>query len=105
MGLIQGPSEKASLGQEGLRKPSGLLEAPRASLEARGLLQGPQREGAERGEVCLSLSHVQLLHTHGLQPARLLCPWDSPGKNIGVGCHFLLQGIFLTRGLNLSVLH
>ena len=29
---------------------------------------------------------------------RLLCPWDSPGKNIGVGCHFLLQGIFLTWG-------
>ena len=28
---------------------------------------------------------------HGLQPSRLLCPWDSPGKNIGVGCHFLLQ--------------
>ena len=28
--------------------------------------------------------------------ARLLCPWDSPGKNTGVGCHFLLQGIFLT---------
>ena len=25
------------------------------------------------------------------QPTRLLCPWDSPGKNIGVGCHFLLQ--------------
>ena len=28
-----------------------------------------------------------------LQPARLLCPWDFPGKNTGVGCHFLLQGI------------
>ena len=28
---------------------------------------------------------------HGLQPTRLLCPWDSPGKNTGVGCHFLLQ--------------
>ena len=28
---------------------------------------------------------------HGLQPTRLLCPWDSPGKNPGVGCHFLLQ--------------
>ena len=27
---------------------------------------------------------------HGLQPTRLLCPWDSPGKNTGVGCHFLL---------------
>ena len=28
---------------------------------------------------------------HGRQPTRLLCPWDSPGKNTGVGCHFLLQ--------------
>ena len=28
---------------------------------------------------------------HGLQPNRLLCPWDSPGKNTGVGCHFPLQ--------------
>ena len=30
---------------------------------------------------------------HGRQPTRLLCPWDSPGKNTGVGCHFLLQGM------------
>ena len=30
---------------------------------------------------------------HGLQPTRLLRPWDSPGKNTGVGCHFLLQGM------------
>ena len=30
----------------------------------------------------------------GLQPARLLCPGDSPGKNTGVGCHFLFQGSF-----------
>ena len=36
----------------------------------------------------------------GLQPIRLLCPWDSPGKNTRVGCHSLLQGIFLTQGLN-----
>ena len=28
---------------------------------------------------------------HKWQPTRLLCPWDSPGKNTGVGCHFLLQ--------------
>ena len=40
---------------------------------------------------------------HGLKPARLLCPWNSPGKNTGVCCHFLLQGIFLTQGLNLLV--
>ena len=31
------------------------------------------------------------LQSPGLQPARLLCPWDSPGKNSGVGCHALLQ--------------
>ena len=40
------------------------------------------------------------LWPHGLLPARPLCPWDSPGKNTGVGCHALLQGIFLTQGLN-----
>ena len=36
---------------------------------------------------------------------RLLCPWDFPGKDIGMGCHFLLQGIFLTQGSNLCLLH
>ena len=36
----------------------------------------------------------------GLYPSRLLCPWDSPGKNTGLGCHFLLQGICLTQGSN-----
>ena len=35
------------------------------------------------------------LRLHGLQPARLLCPWDSPGKNTGVGCHFLLQQVII----------
>ena len=35
---------------------------------------------------------------------RRLCPWDSSGKNIEVGCHALLQGIFLTQGLNLHLL-
>ena len=38
---------------------------------------------------CLVVSDSSRLH--GLQPARLLCPWDFPGKNAGVGCHFLLQ--------------
>ena len=45
---------------------------------------------------------------HGLWPTRLLCPWDSPGKNTGVGCHALLQGIFPTQGSNpclLGLLH
>ena len=38
-------------------------------------------------------------------PARQLCPRDFPGKNTGVGCHSLLQGIFPTQGLNLDFLH
>ena len=36
----------------------------------------------------------------GLWPIRLLCPWDSPGKNTGVGCRALLQGIFQTQESN-----
>ena len=35
----------------------------------------------------------------------LPCPWNPPGKNTGVGCHFLLQGIFPTQGLNPGLLH
>ena len=44
------------------------------------------------------------LRPHGFWPARFLCPWDSPGTNTGVGCHSLLQGIFLTQGSNPSLL-
>ena len=40
------------------------------------------------------------LRPHGLEPTRLLGPWDFPGKSTGVGCHFLLQGIFPTQGSN-----
>ena len=45
------------------------------------------------------------LPSHGLEPVRLLSPWNSPGRNTGVGSHFLLQRIFLTQGLNLDLLH
>ena len=41
-----------------------------------------------------------LLLPHGLQPNGVLCPWDFLGKKTGVGCHFLLQGIFPTQGSN-----
>ena len=39
------------------------------------------------------------------KPTRLLCPWDSPGKDTEVGCHSLLQGISSTQGLNAGFLH
>ena len=44
------------------------------------------------------------LQPYGLQPVRLLCPWDSPGKNSGVGCHALFQGIFPSQGSDLHLL-
>ena len=45
------------------------------------------------------------LRRHGLQATRLLCPQGFPGKNTGVSCHFLLQGIFPIQGLNSCLLH
>ena len=48
------------------------------------------------------------LQPYGLQPVLLLSMWDSLGKITGVGCHFLLQGIYPTQGLNprfLRLLH
>ena len=39
------------------------------------------------------------------QPTRFLCPWNSAGKSTGVSSHSLLQGIFLTQGLNPELLH
>jgi len=58
--------------------------------------------------VCVCESHSVFsdsLRSHQLQPTRLLCPWNSPGKNTRVGCHVFLQGIFPTQGLNLGLLH
>ena len=50
-------------------------------------------------QLCLTL------WSPGLYPTSLLCPWDFPGKNTGVGCYFLLQGIFPTQGSNPCLLH
>ena len=58
--------------------------------------------------VCACSVMSDSLQPHGLYTARLLCPWDFPGRNIGVGYHFLLQGIFPTQGSNsylLCLLH
>jgi len=46
---------------------------------------------------CTVTSHS--LGSRGLWPSRLLCPWGSPGKNTGVGCHFLLQGNLPDSGI------
>ena len=58
-------------------------------------------------ECAMLLSHfscVWLFVTLCMTACQIPHPWDSPGKNIGMGCHFLLQGIFLTQGSNLCLL-
>ena len=57
--------------------------------------------------VCVKVlvSLVQLFVNTWTVDPRLLCPWDFPDENNGVGCHFLLQGIFLTQGSNVGLLH
>ena len=57
---------------------------------------------------CESVSHSVMSNSfqpHGLLPTRLLCLWNSPGKNTGVSCHSLLHGIFPTQGLNSGLMH
>ena len=53
--------------------------------------------------ICLFMSDS--LRPHGLWPTRLLGSWDSPGKNTGMGCYALLQGIFPTQRSNPGLLH
>ena len=60
--------------------------------------------------ICIVLLNEFVYRNEWLQqycspPARLLCLWTFPGKNPGVGCHFLLQRIFPTQGTNLCLLH
>ena len=60
---------------------------------------------SEEGEDVSVSQLCPTLQTRGLQPSRLLCPWNSPDKNTGVGCHSLLQGIFPTQESNPGLLH
>ena len=75
-------------------------------LHCRQILYQLSYQGSIRVWVRVSCSGMpNSLQPHRLQPTRLLCPWDFPGKTAGVGCHFLLQGIFPTQGSNLGLPH
>ena len=65
-------------------------------------LQDPIQVVLVRSLPCTLSSSVvsNSLRPHELQPSRLLCPWNFPGKNTEMGCHFLLQGIFPTQESN-----
>ena len=67
--------------------------------------RGSSTEECQNRLVCVSRLVVsESLQPQGLWPARLLCPWHSPGKNTRVGNHSLLQEIFPTQGSNLGPL-
>ena len=80
-----------------------------SSLNSTCTLNRPFSSFLTSASLCTCV-HINLLHLcltlqcYGLWSTRLLCPWDSPGKNIGVGCHSLLQGIFPTQISNLRLL-
>ena len=60
---------------------------------------------AKSPQLCITLCSPMVGSPTLLPPHWLLCPWDSPGKNLAVGCHALLQGIFLTQGSNACFVH
>ena len=66
-----------------------------------------ERCGNSSSALCLYMRSVvsDSWQPQELQPARLLCPWDSRGKNTGVGCRAALKGVFLTQGSNPGLLH
>ena len=70
-----------------------------------------ERKQAIKRDVCACVyakslqSCLTLCDPMDCSPPRLLCPWDSLGKDTGEGCYALLQGIILTQGWNLGFLH
>ena len=85
-------------------KSSGTWERNRvtavSATENGSLPQESEKVKVSATQLCLTLCEPM-----DCRPTRLLCPWNSPGKNPGVGSHSLLQGILLTQGLNPGGLH
>ena len=86
--------------------PTDKRNKRRASLWNALQIINLQLHGGSSLSLCVSYSVVSnSLRPHGLYPASLLCPWSFPGKSTGVGCHFLLWGIFPSQGSNSVLLH
>ena len=82
--------------------------ATHASILAWRISWTEEPDGPQSTHACMlsCFNCIRLFETPWtMLPARFLCPWDSPGKNTGVDCLFLLQGIFQIQGPNLCLLH
>ena len=78
---------------------------PSSDFDQPRLVQAPGGGDAGGGDGLVAQSCLTLLTSRTVAHRRLLCSWNSPGKNTGVGCHFPLQGIFPSQYLNLCLLH
>ena len=92
---------------------------PHPLVSSQRTVTAPRPKAAKKAAFLLSCIHSSNIHwkcvshlvvsnslsVHGLYSARLLWPYDFPGKNTGVGCHSLLLGICPTQELNPSCLH
>ena len=87
----------------GIRYPRN---KPVHHLDVQGSVAACDPQSCQLCRVVLCSVMSKSLQPYGLQPAKLVCPWNFSGKNnTGAGCHFLLQGIFLTQRLNPHLLH
>ena len=102
--LLQGISPTQGLNQSLLC----LLHCRQILLPFTTVITSTSHKSNGNWKIIRQFSHSVMsssLWPHGLWPAKLLCPWDSSGKNTGVGCYTLLQGIFPTQGWNPGLLH
>ena len=83
-----------------------MLNEPRRRIYEHNKMLNKEVENIED---CFGVAKLPVLSNslqpHELQPSRLLCSLDTPGKNTGMGCHSLLQGISLAQGLNQGLMH
>ena len=90
-----------------LKLRAAILISDKANFKARKIIRDKEgyhiiRDQSSKKTCAQLLSHIQPMDD---SPPDSSCPWNFPGKNTGVGCHFLLQGIFLTQGSNLHLLY
>ena len=99
--LTTGPPEKSGSSfkrtQFGVFQPSWLFFSGFCPQNT------PQTLKVKVAQLCLTLGNP--MDCRPLWPARLLCPWSSPDKNTGEGCHSLLQGIIPIQGSNSGLPH
>ena len=79
-------------------------ELRKVTFSSRSVFLNPERAESKGRFGVMMLDHTSYLDSlqpYRLEPARLLCPWDFPGKNTGVGCHSLIEGIVVNGSPNI----